>query len=149
MKTKIFYFFVANFLLACQPYGKVTQQDYSCRDISIVDISLPRNQILLDSIKLFEKIKVINTQAYIKELQRLTELSKTQNIEKSADGVKNISTLFRDGEHFLRRESDYVAFVELLEKLNVRADFNEILEEAGEWYRKYRNEQAVVGNICP
>ncbi len=110
-----------------------------------MDISLPRNQVLLDSIKLFEKIKVINTLVYIEELQRLTELSKTQNIEKSADGVKNISTLFREGEHFLRRESDYVAFVELLEKLNVRTDFNEILEEGGELYRKSRIKGAVVG----
>lgn len=147
MKKVILY--LIYFATSCQPYGKVTQQPYPCKDVSIMDISLPRNQILIDSIKLFEKIKVMNTLVYIEELQRLTELSKTQNIEKSADGVKNISTLFRDGEHFLRRESDYVALVELLEKLNVRTDFNEILEEAGEWYRKYRNDQAVVGNICP
>jgi hypothetical protein len=146
--NKIILFWVFIFT-SCQPYGKVTSQPSPCKDISIVDISLHRNQALLDSIRLFEKIKVINTLVYIKELQRLTELSKTQNIEKSADGVKNISTIFRDSEHFLRRESDYVALVELLEKLKVRTDFNEILEEAGELYRKSRNDQAVVGNICP
>jgi hypothetical protein len=143
MKKIVLYLALA---FSCQPYGKVTQELSPC-DSNRLKIGEPTitDPTMKDLLKLFTKMKIINVEIYVRELERLVELSKGQKIEKSSAGLKDVSPLFKGEQHSLKTEPDYVFLVELIEMLSKRADFEDMIKQASEIYIKSRINGLVIG----